>query len=452
MADRCVGFVFSGGGAKGSFSAGAVDYLIRERNVLPSIITGTSAGSICAAVLAQARSAAEFSALAGVLRDDIMRMSLPDATFAKQPWLTALDGTAAGDDITKVIRGKTRPVIPPDPTMSDDVLATGGPPTLTARQVWDDLRSLVTNLPAEHRALKSLGSDNRSLMLLDPLEKALRGQSPGVGPSPIDEKAIARPDLQLRLTITALNDGCPRFVTESGAVMDSDAVTPAEGSPVPGVIEGLLASSSVPAVFPARPIGSDVYVDGGVVMNIPLEPALSLGAQDVFLILADPLDCPPPTCDYSSANLFEVLTRAESTVSFYTQQHSDVARSLSSDVTMTTIDPTVVAVSTFETEGDLLQINMDYGWLRAAGETSELTEADRTTAHGLADRLTIGRLRSWYLDNGFGGSGAAHDKSAVSARSLVSDSLSQWTALGLPVPATASSWATKPTPPPKPAR
>lgn len=436
-----VGFVLSGGGAKGSFSAGALDYLIRERNLIPGVVTGTSAGSICAAILAQARSTEEFHTAAVVLCDAIMRMSVPDAAFVKQPWLSALDGTAAGDDITKVIRGKARPPIPADPTTTEDVLVASGPPTLTFRQAWDDLRSLVTNLPAEHRALKSLGSDNRSLMLLDPLEKSFRGQSAGQGPAPIDESAIARPGLQLRLTVTALNDGCTRFVTEAGTLVEEDGVTAAAGSSQPGVIEGVLASSSVPAVFPARAIGADVYVDGGVLMNIPLAPAVALGAQDIYLVLADPLDCPRPTADYASANLFEILTRAESTVSFYAQQRRDVARPAPSGVQTTIIDPTVVAVSTFETEAGLLRINMDYGWLRAAGQTAGLTDTEQTEAHDLADRITIGRLRAWYLDHGFGGSGSAHDRALDSAHSLTTDALARWHTLGLKSPKGSAAWA-----------
>lgn len=444
MSHRTTGFVLSGGGAKGSFSAGALDHLLRHHKIIPTVITGTSAGSICAAVLAQARSSAQFHTAATTLRDDIMRMSVKDASFVKQPWLGALDGTSAGDDIERIIRGKTRPPIPVDPTLTYDVLADTGPAPLTMRQGWDDLRSLITNLPTEHRALKKLGDDSRSIMLLDPLESALRGLSPGVGPAPIDQAAIAQPGLQLRLTITALADGCTRYVTETGHVVEQDAHTPTSGDPSPGVIEGVLASSSVPMVFPPRTIGADVYVDGGVLQNIPLAPALALGAEDIYMILADPLDCPPPQMDYRTANLFEVGIRAGNTVAFYDQQRRDASQPLADGTTLTTIDPTITAISTFETEPALLNINMDYGWLRACGQTAGLSSEHRRQAHHLADLITIGRLRSWYLDEGFGGSGQPRDDSLASAQNLVTDSLATWRSLGLATPPHADSWANSP--------
>lgn len=445
--DPVTAFVLSGGGAKGAFSAGALDYLIRQGQVTPQIITGTSAGAICATVIAQARTPAEWDSVAGTLRDDILRMSVKDSAFVKQPWLAALDGTSAGEDIEHLIRGKTRPPIPPDPTAPQgaDVLAGAGPAPLTFRQGWEDLKSLVANLPAQHRAMKQFGVDSRSIMLLDPLEAAFRGTTPGTGPAPIDEGAVARDGVQLRLTITALNDGCPRYITESGTAVESDAVTPAgTGDDQPGVISGLLASSSVPMVFPPRPIGSDVYVDGGVVQNIPLEPAVALGATNVFLVLADPLHCPPPRIDYRTANLLEVGMRAEATVAFYAQQQRDVQARLPTGVSITMIDPTVTAISTFETDPGLLTITMDYGWLRACGETAALADDDRTRAHQLADVIVTGRVRSWYLEAGLGGSGKSHDDALASAKNLVADSLTTWRGLGLRLPDDADAWATQP--------
>src|SRR5919112_672294 len=49
-----VGLALSGGGASASFHIGALRYLYDVVGITPSVITGTSAGSIIAAVLAQA--------------------------------------------------------------------------------------------------------------------------------------------------------------------------------------------------------------------------------------------------------------------------------------------------------------------------------------------------------------------------------------------------------------
>jgi predicted acylesterase/phospholipase RssA len=440
MTERTTAFVLSGGGAKGSFSAGALDYLIRELGITPSILTGTSAGALCAGILAQARTPAEFYAVAGQLRDDIIRMSVSGAAFAPQPWLGALDGTAAGDDIQNLVKGRTRAPIPPDPTSDVDVLADATPPELTLRQGWEDLKSLVTTVATQRKALHSFAANNRSIMVLDPLATAFQGKSPGMGPSPVDEAAVARPGVQLRLTVTALQDACIRYVTESGALVEIDGVTPAPGAPTPGVIEGMLASSSVPMVFEPRKFGDDVYVDGGVLENIPLEPAVHLGAQDVFVVLADPLSCPPPKMDYAQADMFNVLLRSESEVAFYDQQRRDLLAPQPAGNTMTLIDPTLEVVSTFETEAALLAISMDYGWLRACGETSKGVAEHRGRARELADHITIGRVRAWYLQQGEGGAGDAHDKALASAQALTRDSMAEWRTLGLALPGKSDSW------------
>ena len=53
-------FVLAGGGTKGSFEVGVLQYLVGVEGIVPDIITATSAGAIAATVLAQARTLAEF--------------------------------------------------------------------------------------------------------------------------------------------------------------------------------------------------------------------------------------------------------------------------------------------------------------------------------------------------------------------------------------------------------
>lgn len=49
-----MGLVLSGGGASASFQVGALGYLYDVVGITPTVITGTSAGSILATLLAQA--------------------------------------------------------------------------------------------------------------------------------------------------------------------------------------------------------------------------------------------------------------------------------------------------------------------------------------------------------------------------------------------------------------
>jgi predicted acylesterase/phospholipase RssA len=50
----------------------------------------------------------------------------------------------------------------------------------------------------------------------------------------------------------------------------------------------ILASSAIPGFFPATPVGAIPYVDGGVLMNTPVEPAIDEGANTVHVIYMDP--------------------------------------------------------------------------------------------------------------------------------------------------------------------
>jgi NTE family protein len=50
----------------------------------------------------------------------------------------------------------------------------------------------------------------------------------------------------------------------------------------------LLASSALPGVFPPVEIDGDPYVDGGLVMNTPLKPAIEAGADTLHIICMDP--------------------------------------------------------------------------------------------------------------------------------------------------------------------
>ena len=54
-------FVLAGGGTKGSFEVGVLQYLVGVEGIAPDIITATSAGAIAATVLAQARTLEEFA-------------------------------------------------------------------------------------------------------------------------------------------------------------------------------------------------------------------------------------------------------------------------------------------------------------------------------------------------------------------------------------------------------
>ncbi|PWU03296.1 MAG: hypothetical protein C5B53_00645 [Candidatus Melainabacteria bacterium] len=71
------------------------------------------------------------------------------------------------------------------------------------------------------------------------------------------------------------------------------------------LIDALMATSALPMAFPPRHLhGSGLWVDGGLVRNTPMDAALSMGADEIYMVLLHPAKiniCP--------TNLFEVLSR-----------------------------------------------------------------------------------------------------------------------------------------------
>jgi hypothetical protein len=236
-------------------------------------------------------------------------------------------------------------------------------------------------------------------MNLQPLADALRRGGPS-GIHPIDASLIDRPGLQLRLAVTALRAGVLRYVTESGVIVEDDAVTPAPG-PAGGpvdVVEGALASASVPLVFPPRPLADDDYVDGGVLQNVPVRAASQLGASRIIAVLAIPMRIAREEHDFAADRAANIGLRALGVISLAERQRENLAVALPPGATLATIDPVVDVVGFFEAEPGLLRINRDYGWLRAS---DVLSEGDPTLAAEMAvctHQIAEARLRAWHTE------------------------------------------------------
>jgi NTE family protein len=415
--------VLSGAGTKGAFEVGALAHLIVEQGLNPDIITATSAGAILGTVLAQARTPDEFTARVGDLRADLLAMTSTDLVFAKQPWLAEFDGEPLGDAVDAFLTVRNRPPVPADPDVPAPAPAAGAgaaagdhantdsnadgdtpfdedaPPVRRRHHRWHALTSVLEALPAAHRAKGKLAGHVGSLLTLDPLENAFRGRGDS-GITPIDPALVARPGLQLRLTVTALAAGETRYITEDGSIVAADARTPAPGTAPrqTDVINGLLASSSVPMVFEPRPIGDDVYVDGGVLQNIPVRAAVELGAQHIVAVLGVPLAAPRDTRDFTTVNFVGIFLRSTSQIGFYDRQRTNLATPRPEGVSLLVIEPTLDVVGPFEVAQGLMLLDMDYGWMRAAEATAGLDDDTLARAMAATDAATAARERAWYSE------------------------------------------------------
>ena len=190
-------FVLAGGGTKGSFEVGVLQYLVGVEGIAPDIITATSAGAIAATVLAQARTLPEFEDRVNEIEGDVLAWTQTEHVFGKQAWLGALDGTALGREIHQEITEGTRPPFPLTPSTvlaGNEVVPacdTGRKGRRQARKArrkrQRHLARLVAGaglrLPRVRRQLRSSGS---SVLNLEPAGRRApprqRGRGPGRRP------------------------------------------------------------------------------------------------------------------------------------------------------------------------------------------------------------------------------------------------------------------------------
>lgn len=105
----------------------------------------------------------------------------------------------------------------------------------------------------------------------------------------LDYEAIAESKMEVRVAAVDVGTGDLRVFT-------NQEITPAR----------LLASSSLPLLFPMVEDGGRYYWDGGTVVNTPLQPAIEAGADDITTVLLSPVgarDLPPPK------NMWDAIAR-----------------------------------------------------------------------------------------------------------------------------------------------
>ena len=449
-------FVLAGGGTKGSFEVGALQYLVGVEGITPDIVTATSAGAIAATVLAQGRTLDEFAQRVQEIEDDILAMTRTEYVFGQQSWLKALNGTKLGRTIEYSLTEGTRPpfpsgewgpnaVIPPSGPTRDQRRAAGRARRQRQRRFLRLALGATFRLPKARRKMRSSGS---SVLNLAPLAEAMRVGGPS-GILPIDQSLINRPGLQLRLAVTALRAGVLRYVTETGTIVEADALTPAPGvaaGPV-DLVDGALASASVPLIFPPHPMADDDYVDGGVLQIIPVRAAAQLGATRIIAVVAMPLVLARDERDYSNAPASNIGMRALGMIGMADRQYENLAVALPEGATLTTIDPVVDVVGLFEVQPGLLQINKSYGWLRAAdllaeGDAAIVADMSAET-HVLAQK----RCDAWTLEEELWTQLKLSDDAVAGKLALlrelkedIHDVVVHRKQLGFPVPEECSDW------------
>jgi NTE family protein len=229
-----VGLVLAGGAARGAYEVGVVRYVLEEvakalgQDVPLDIISGTSAGSINAAMLAA-------------------RADEPKArgTALARRWTTL--------ELTDVIRPSPR-----------EILHIG------ARMLG---RASPSSSPGRHGGIFDPAGIERIVKETIPFDAIGRHLETGL----ISAVSISTTHVASGRTVV--------FIQRRGGGVPSWGDDPTM-VPVPATIraEHALASAAVPLLFPALAIDGSYYCDGGLRQNVPLSPARRLGAEGMIVI------------------------------------------------------------------------------------------------------------------------------------------------------------------------
>jgi len=232
--------VLSGGGARGAYEAGILDYLFRElpkrlgKPIDFDIVCGTSVGAIHACFLAATadqgpdRAEALTRIWSNLRVDEVFQFSAGDI-FAMPRKMLGMRRTA------QRLREGQRP---------------------------DRLYGMLNTKPLEHLVLDSI-----------PWQGIRRNLRAGR----LDAICVATTQIatgRAVIFVERAERDLPPWANQANIRMQSIRLSPMHA----------LASAAIPMLFPAVRLGARYYADGGLRLNTPLAPAVRLGANRVLVI------------------------------------------------------------------------------------------------------------------------------------------------------------------------
>jgi NTE family protein len=265
--------VLSGGGARGAFQVGVYERLLRDARFAsgPAVLSGTSAGAINAALIAAGKTPRQmirfWEEIAAdppvVLSPLFFRSAVRTmARLAREEAAAWLLGRRSPRELLRVLRHH----LPPE---RGSLLAIVTEYLLTARfelvsRFLDGIREpfLADTARLRERLIDEFGG----------------------------ERIESGPHRLAINTVDAHTGQLVRFVNRETALTRPpdyvivDAIT----------VDMVLASASIPLLFPPVPMGLRLLWDGGLLVNTPLAPAVALGADEIVIVLVTEPPDPEP--------------------------------------------------------------------------------------------------------------------------------------------------------------
>ena len=370
---RQVALVISGGGSQGSFQAGALRFLYDHLAIRPVAICGNSVGAVIGAKLAEGDDPATGRRAIDEVEMRWRAMRTNDDFWRPEPWLEKLRNEASWAAELR------------------DHLADHGTSAAQVRVVLRMVGGLVRHAPVADGTIDALRQALRakSLLSMAPIRQLVTDH--------LDAERVAASGIKLRLGAVSLESGELRYVTETGEFVSRDNIP--LGMPMVDLAEAVLASASIPVMFPPVRLGDEHYVDGGVRELLPLDFAFQhLGADHIYAVVASALGVTAAP-SFQDKGLLDVARRVTTEIGPDEILYKAMNPPRGWGRRVTLIAPEFDVHDALLIDPDLIAASIDYGYMRAADVVLNLgEEAQRTSAE-----ITRTRMEMRELEGSLGG-------------------------------------------------
>jgi NTE family protein len=262
MAEQAVGLVVAGAGARGAYEAGALSVLVpalARHGQRPTVFVGTSAGALNVLL---------FASLSHLDPDEAAEQAL--GMWRAVRWSDVVRPLARST-LRNTVRYLGQLLHLPGVQVSSLLDPAPLGRTIAAWKHWDDLhRNVQEGRVASIAMVATSFTTNQTTVFLE--------QHPR---RPVPER-------------------------DDGRGVDY--------LPVKLASSHVLASASIPAIFPAMHVADagptgNWYADGGVRLNAPIKPAVALGADRVVIVATDPLEGVPVDQGRTAPDLYDAVAQ-----------------------------------------------------------------------------------------------------------------------------------------------
>jgi len=456
-----VGLVLGGGGARGNFQVGAVRYLY-ERGVRPAVIAGTSVGAINAIKLAEGEGDGSdpkrgLQGLIGIWRD----LKVSTDMWVKEDWYRNVQNNdiykffESGDlfyhqaslenqvlsyfvpvvgqvlffsdmidlgkdieqlvkDLKPILSGRSRSLYNLSPIQTK----LSDPSKLdTAKVGQSGIKLRMSVVALESGSLRYV-TESGKLLERDGAAEVKKGPKHSSQCVPIANKIAdlerIKANLQAELNkastsekaalVEQIRQTAQEIARESEQLRSCDLSYPPPRSPLTvSLIQGTLASASIPMAFPTVKLDAENYVDGGVREVVPIDAAVKAGATEVYAILASDstMDAPASALskqpllsfDVGAANMADVINRATSDIMGNEIGYNDLQPYLDRSipgVNATVIRPDLDIHDIMTIDPGLIDIRIAHGYMRA-DDVYQAKQADPDRYLELAEQYSADR-------------------------------------------------------------